>query len=430
MIILLAFILASAALAQSIPFPGPGRASVASSPWTFSTTVTVDHTKVPSTQTNFPVMFRSPVGTVTTVGTAVTFSSGDQFPTWMTTGRSIMINGVVYAISSRTTALLLVLTTSAGTQVSPVAYCGTPEFATVANGGKATNANGYDVVPFTESVGVTKYDFEREKYVAATGEVIDHFKQASLSSSVDTPVYYLMGNAAVTTDQSNKTAVWDSNFKFVWHMADNAASTTVLDSTSNAANGTNAANTSTKTIAGEIAGALNYVNASSDSTHITNPVVVGTDSITVSFWYQPLQTAASLGIMSFYDLTPISSSAPLVLRNNSGQLQQYNASIGFGGNLQTMTSGTYYHVVIVAVATTSQKAYVNGALVETIGGPGANLIHQSDFGIGSSYPDFGTGAVDEVRVSNIARTADWITTEYNNQGVPFTFFSMATNSAH
>lgn len=402
----------------------------APSPWTFSTTITIDHTKAPSTQTNFPVMFRSPVGTVTTIGTAVTLSTGDQFPTWMQ-GRNIMINGVVYAVSLRVSGTVLTLGSSAGTQAVAVAYCGTPEFATVANGGKATNANGFDVVPFTDSAGVTKYDFERERYVAATGEVIDWFRQGSLSASVDTSVYYLMGNAAVTTDQSNKTAVWDANFKLVWHLADNAASTAVLDSTSNANNGTNTANTSTKTTTGQINGALGYVHASTELTTVTNPVTIGTGDTTTSFWYKPLQVAAQFGSVGYDDVgTPTNSVTPMLVQNNAGQLRQYNATVGFGASLQALSSGTLYHVVIVTIAQSSQKAYVNGALAETIGGVSTFLTHQGAFNIGASYPDYDTCAVDEVRLSNIARTANWITTEYNNQSAPLAFYSMGANAAH
>jgi hypothetical protein len=33
------------------------------------------------------------------------------------------------------------------------------------------------------------------------------------------------------------------------------------------------------------------------------------------------------------------------------------------------------------------------------------------------------GSMDEVRVSNIARAGSWITTEYNNQSAPTTFFT-------
>lgn len=71
-------------------------------------------------------------GYVTTVGTAVTRVSGQSF-TGLT--GSIVINGVTYTISSVTNSSLLVLTGSAGTQSSPVAFthAGTATTLTVAS---------------------------------------------------------------------------------------------------------------------------------------------------------------------------------------------------------------------------------------------------------------------------------------------------------
>jgi hypothetical protein len=34
------------------------------------------------------------------------------------------------------------------------------------------------------------------------------------------------------------------------------------------------------------------------------------------------------------------------------------------------------------------------------------------------------GAIDEVRVSNIARSSDWISTEFANQSQPSTFYTI------
>ena len=37
------------------------------------------------------------------------------------------------------------------------------------------------------------------------------------------------------------------------------------------------------------------------------------------------------------------------------------------------------------------------------------------------------GALDEVRISNIVRSAAWISTEYNNQSSPSTFYSVSSD---
>lgn len=83
-------------------------------------------------------------GKVTTVGTAVTFSSGIPFSlagcsaetgsTCDWNGKSIIINGVTYTISTVNSITSITLTTSAGTQASPVAYKGPSYFCTDTDG--------------------------------------------------------------------------------------------------------------------------------------------------------------------------------------------------------------------------------------------------------------------------------------------------------
>jgi hypothetical protein len=42
--------------------------------------------------------------------------------------------------------------------------------------------------------------------------------------------------------------------------------------------------------------------------------------------------------------------------------------------------------------------------------------------------DIMLGSLDEVRVSNAVRSADWIATEYNNQSSPATFYTLGSES--
>lgn len=119
----------------------------------------------------------------------------------------------------------------------PVLISGTYSYlATIANGGNVQNANGYDVI-FTSDAGcATKLDHEVETYTATTGAVTYWVRVPLLSHTNDTTIYLCYGNPAITTEQSNKTGVWDSNFKAVYHLNDQAANTTVFDSTVNGSN--------------------------------------------------------------------------------------------------------------------------------------------------------------------------------------------------
>jgi RHS repeat-associated protein len=70
--------------------------------------------------------------------------------------------------------------------------------------------------------------------------------------------------------------------------------------------------------------------------------------------------------------------------------------------------------------------YLDGVLQGTLSGGVANVTSEITLG---SRPDCMAqalnGVLDEVRVSNTARSADWIKTEYNNQSSPSAFYSIS-----
>jgi hypothetical protein len=57
----------------------------------------------------------------------------------------------------------------------------------------------------------------------------------NLSTSVDTDIKVLYGNADISSDQSNPINVWGTNYTAVWHM-ENAS---IIDASINAYNGVN-----------------------------------------------------------------------------------------------------------------------------------------------------------------------------------------------
>ena len=88
-------------------------------------------------------------------------------------------------------------------------------FKTVANGGKATSASGFDINWFSDS-GCTAslpFYFVAATYSATTGYGIWYVQKTLLTAS-DVTIYAGVGNASVTTNQS--TNAWASTFKVVW----------------------------------------------------------------------------------------------------------------------------------------------------------------------------------------------------------------------
>jgi hypothetical protein len=107
------------------------------------------------------------------------------------------------------------------------------------------------------------------------------------------------------------------------------------------------------------------------------------------------------------------------------RLNFYGGANADGGSIST---GSWQHVVGTFDGS-SLRLYKNGSLVA--GPKSASPATSANPGgwIGSfSGLQFFNGDIDEVRISNTNRGADWIQTEYNNQNSPGTFITMGSES--
>lgn len=325
--------------------------------FSYSISVTTNHLKVPSTQTNFPVLATSTIATMKTVG----------------------------------------------------------------NGGHVQNANGYDIYCYSDSVLTTRIPCEREKYVASTGELVMWVKVSSLSSSADNVVYYGYGDASVSTDPNldatyGAAAVWDSNYRGVWHLP-NGSSLNVTDST--------AINTSTNhsatAVTGQIDGGAGFFSATIDGGAGT----IGASVFTASTWVNPSVTSRGDLVTKWVS----DGEFNLLYGLTAGKPQFF---IGSGSNsgvgATAMTTGTWNYVVGTYDGTTI-SVYLNGVLQSSTTASPA-LITGRNYTFGNNLDGDGplNGSLDEVRVSSSARSADWITTEYNNQSNVATFVTFGSET--
>src|SRR5215475_11180601 len=116
----------------------------------------------------------------------------------------------------------------------PVLVSGTYSFlATTSNGGNVTSASGFDIIFTSDAAGTTILSFEQESYSGTTGAISYWVRVPTVSHTTDTVIYLFYGNGAITSDQSSKTAVWDTNYKGVWHLGQNPTGTAFSDSTAN-----------------------------------------------------------------------------------------------------------------------------------------------------------------------------------------------------
>jgi hypothetical protein len=314
---------------------------------------------------------------------------------------------------------------------------GTFDARTAANGGPVQNTttlNGQtvpaDLIFTSDSSCATNLNWEIASYTASSGQIEAWVKIPALSHTSDTIFYMCYGKSSVTTYQGSATSTWDSNYKAVWHMTDNAANKTVLDSTSNATNGTEGArNTSVLATTGKIAGGLNNTSANGDYAHATDPFDPESTASTLSFWFNPTSNSSTESLGGF--MTGPGDNEPYdFIQNNAGTLRVYagGGNIPYA-NLTSVSTGAWYYVsMVTASGSGALTIYINGTPYSPGSiGASAGFHDPTDFYIGVGYPGTSADAIfDEARVSNVSRSADWIVTEYHNQNSPSTFYTLGS----
>ncbi len=311
----------------------------------------------------------------------------------------------------------------------PVLVSGTYSYlATIANGGKVQNANGYDIGFFSDSACSTKLNWETELYTASNGKVIYWVQIPTLSHTADTVFYMCYGAHSITTDQSNKTATWNDGgnnyFKGVWHLDD--AASPAKDSTANA---DSASQTGTPTFSAtaqvgtgvSLSGSGQYLSGSDAG------FASGASTRTVTLWMKtPVNTAQQ--VMFSYG-TAVNGEASGVYLGTSGELHFEGWGLGANDLTTTLTPSTNaWHFVAAAYDGANGIIYLDNQTAQS-GAVTLNTVPGGSVFIGDnlqSFPAGFDGTIDEVEFSNTLRSADWIATEYNNQSSPSTFYSVGS----
>jgi hypothetical protein len=314
----------------------------------------------------------------------------------------------------------------------PMSFAGTYEYlATTGNGGKInhTAAGGgsgggtapADLIFSSDAAGTSLLQWEVESYDPATGAIVAWVRWNSIVDGAT--IYLFYGNPAVTTMQSTPGAVWDAGYKGVLHFPD-GTNLSVADSTGTLA-ATNYGATGTDGISD---GAL----AASGGPYVdlgTNLYGLGIRrSATFSGWIRLRSASYSHTMMGDW-----SDEIGVALRVDGGNSaatfyvypdnHRLNPSYSFQMN-------TWYYLAGVMDSAT-MRLYINGteaangSLGEDIGSSNAHAMvgNRGDLAL-PAYAD-----IDEVRISSVARSADWIAAEYNSQRAPGSFYSVGAEQS-
>jgi hypothetical protein len=325
----------------------------------------------------------------------------------------------------------------------PMLISGTYSYlATVANGGKVQAACnqttivisvGCDLIFTSDAAGSTLLSWEFETYNATTGAVNIWVKVPSIANG--TVIYMFYGKAGVAAFLGGVNGTWNSAYKSVWHLPD-GSSLAAGESTSNA-------NTGTVSLAvagaGKIDGAASFSGTAADKvTAASTTANTFTGDFTVSLWVNWTSSALAYQNFAGSNNTFTSNASFLRVWGTGEANAALRSKIGIGNPTHdgssavvsnaSLGSGAWTYVVAARTSNVI-TLYINGA-VDKVGAADSSTYDFSQGGtcIGNSPWDgvngYFKGLLDEVRLSNSARSADWIAAEYNNQFAPSSFYAV------
>ena len=285
------------------------------------------------------------------------------------------------------------------------------------------DANGGDI-RVTDSDGLT--ELPRQVVVidtgANTGEL--HFEANFLSSTVNTDFYIYYGNAAASEPLASSPygsdEVWANNYVGVWHLHND-----FLDSSFPNNNGTNSGSTNT---GGKIGDGSDFLASNTAGVDVLDSATLDLNStVTVSVWFNPNVVPPATTYQRLVVKSTPTNASPYtmygLLFDNASHLRAEVASGGLQNSIEgtTLVQAGIWQYGTMTYDGTDLKLYWNGGEDATPTTFSSSIdvndepLTMGKAGFDSQYLD---GKLDEARVSSVARPAEWISTEYNNQDSP------------
>jgi len=283
---------------------------------------------------------------------------------------------------------------------------------------------------FTAAGSTTELNYDIEDYNKITGTLLVWVRVPTLVRTTNYSLTFYFGS--LTANATNvKESTWPSDYLAVYHF-NQAASATVLDATTNHVDGTP---TNLTTATDRLHAALGLTGGgysfNGTSKIIANKTANITGNFTLSAWVSATSPNGDNKVVS----NEINFGPGYKLAVKSGVIETETRStntIGQLGNLGdggAVTAG--WHYIQGTFNGTSFQNYVNGVAATTTLTKTASSITPlagSVVSIGidnrsGTTPDenYYIGLMDEVRISNTVKSADWIKAEYTNQNNPAAF---------
>jgi len=280
--------------------------------------------------------------------------------------------------------------------------------------------NGNDT-RFIDADNTTKLYYEFETFNHTSDDMVAWVKVPQIDASSTTDyiwIYY--GNSTVNFDSysSRSSNAWDSNYVAVYHFKDGSGSR-ITDSTLR--NNATLHGSGSHWTNGQIGGAYNF-DGTNDYAIITASTAFDVSTYTIEAWAKPNTTQAWTNIMAQNDTT----TGPSKFQFSAGN-SATNLASDFGGPTWHSLEATSAlsnnawnsYADRIDMANSNQSLWKNGTIAASQTQTTYPCTYANGSAIGIGADAFGAykfkGTIDELRFSNIARSANWIKACYQYQ---------------
>jgi len=282
-----------------------------------------------------------------------------------------------------------------------------------------------------------------QSYSPTQAQLIAWVRLPFLSTIFDINITMYYGNSTMSS-REKPSRVWCSEYVGVWHLNENPSGTPpqIKDSTVPTSDGSSSGvMIASDQISGMIDGALDF-DGNDDFVDFGNTGELQiTGEITVQVWFKADIFIDNDYLVAKYGGTgsrgwDISLDDDPAINPDGWIMFRYSPD---GTNIITtgyerVKVGKWYYVVAIFKPNDYSKFFINGTEVAmiTAGVPPSMYDPPLPLRIARRSDDSAAwfdGIIDEVRVSNIARSNGWITTEYNNQYNPSSFYSVGSEQS-
>lgn len=304
---------------------------------------------------------------------------------------------------------------------------------------------GGDIRASSDSAGSTQLPVD-VRICDVSGEVLDlAVKVSAISSSTDTTIYIWIGKADESQPAVNDTYgqynAYDGSFKgvYAFHEDPSGSAPQMLDRTSNAKHGTTYGTmTSGDSVSTANGRGLDHDGTDDQVQFESNPLPAYSSAMTMSCLVYPNDTG-NQGMFQVYGYDS-GDGLFLLTRAASGSVRYILTPTGGSADLNpvtgwSLTSGAWQHLAF-CWSGSSIYAFRNGTISSNSASATGTIGTSTQFvrlrfggGTGSGSEYYLDGQSDEVRVSNVARSAAWLKAEYYNHLNAATFASPGSLTA-